>query len=223
MRVFQNKDSWVIEDYFDCSLVEEIKTIIQDNLNTLYKNKEGYSTTGKNSEQYWLIHQKDNFFVNDSRFYEFEKEYKKQILNRIKAADLFDEKKKEDIDLNHINAWSVIGEENSYHTMHCHNEGNFDGISTLVYLEVPETNVEDEPENDLFLATHVGPKNPYYYENTPTLDINPEVGKLLIFPDWVLHGTYPQTKGIRQTFNIDYRIVPANKKDKSKNFTYAYD
>lgn len=212
MRLFVNKSCWVINDYLDSSLVEVIKIIIQENLNNLSKNKEGYSTKGKNAEQYWLINQKDNFFVNDPRFYEFEKEYKNQISNRIKAADLFDEKRREDINLNCINSWSVIGEENSYHTMHCHNEGIFDGISTLVYLEVPETNIEDEPENNIFLATHVGPKNPYYYENTPTLSINPEVGKLLIFPDWVLHGTYPQTKGIRQTFNIDYRIVPANKK-----------
>ena len=220
MRVFENKNCWVIDDYLDSSLVEEIKTVIQDNLNNLYKNKEGYSTTGKNAEQYWLIHQKDNFFVNDSRFYDFEKEYKNQILNRIKAADLFDKEKEKYIDLKYINAWSVIGEENSYHTMHCHNEGSFDGISTLVYLEVPETNVEDEPENNIFLATHMRAKNPYYYENASSLSINPEVGKVLIFPDWVLHGTYPQTKGIRQTFNIDYKIVLTDKKDKPKNFLY---
>lgn len=220
MRVYENKNCWVIEDYLDLNFVQEIKLIIQENLNNLYKNKEGYSTTGKNAEQYWLVDKKSSFFISDSKFYKFEEEYKSQILNRIKAADLFDEKRKENIDLEHINAWSVIGEENSYHTMHCHNDGLFDGISTLVYLEVPETNVEDEPENNLFLATHVGPKNPFYYENTPSLNINPEVGKLLIFPDWILHGTYPQTKGIRQTFNSDYKIVPANKKDKSKNFSY---
>lgn len=218
MRFYQNKDFWIIEDYLDVNLVEKIKLIIQDNLNNLYKNKEGYSTTGKNSEQYWLIRQEDNLYVNDSRFYDFKKEYKNQVLNRIKAADLFDEKKKEDIDLNNNNAWSVIGEENSYHTIHCHNEGSFDGISTLVYLEVPETNVEDEPENNLFLATHVGPKNPYYYENAPYLNINPEVGKLLIFPDWVLHGTYPQTKGIRQTFNIGYKMKIKQEKPKSLNY-----
>jgi hypothetical protein len=218
MRVFQSKDCWVIVDYLDLNLVEEIKSIIQENLVNLYKKKEGYSTTGKNVEQYWLINKPDNFFTNDSRFYKFESEYKNQILNRIKAADLFDEKRKKNIDFKYLHAWSVIGEENSYHTIHCHNEGTFDGISTLVYLEVPETNVEDEPENNLFLATHVGPKNPYYYENTPYLNINPEVGKLLIFPDWVLHGTYPQTKGIRQTFNIDYRIVMKEEKSNSLNY-----
>jgi len=220
MKVFEGKNCWVIEDYLDNNLVSKIKTIIQENLSNLYKNKKGYSTTGKNAEQYWLISRDDNFFVNDSRFYEFEQEYKKQILNRIKSADLFDEKKKEDIDLNHLNAWSVIGEENSYHGVHFHNGGDFDGISTLVYLEVPETNIKYEPENNIFLVTDVGSKNPYYCKNTSFLDINPEVGKLLIFPDWVPHGTYPQTKGIRQTFNIDYEISHVNKKDKSKIFLY---
>lgn len=200
----QINESWIIHDYLDNTLVEEIKTIIQENLNNLYKNKKGYSTTGKNAEQYWLINQKEGFFVNDSRFYEFEKKYKNEIFNRIQSAGLFDKNEKKTIDLNYINAWSVVGEENSYHTVHCHNDGNFDGISTLVYLEVPETNCEDEKENNIFLATHVGPKNKFYYRNSNCVDINPEVGALLIFPDWVLHGTYPQTKGIRQTFNIDY-------------------
>jgi hypothetical protein len=207
MRIYQNKNCWIIEDYLNTSFVGEIKLIIQENLDNLYKNKEGYSTSGKNSEQYWLTHKKDGFFVNDSRFYKFEEEYKNQILNRIKSANLFDEKRKESIDLDYMNAWSIIGEENSYHTIHCHNEGIFDGISTLVYLEVPDTNIEDDPENNIFLATNVGPKNLFYYENSNCLSINPEVGKLLIFPDWVLHGTYPQTKGIRQTFNVDYHAI----------------
>ena len=215
MKVYENKNAWIIEDYLDVNLVEEIRTIIKDNLNNLYKNKEGYSTTGKNSEQYWLIHQGNNFFIGDLRFYHFEKEYKNQILNRIKAADLFDKNKK-DIYSKYINAWSVIGEENSYHTMHCHNGGIFDVISTLVYLEVPETNVKNESDNNIFLVTDLGPRNPFYNEEYPYISINPEVGKLLIFPGWVLHGTYPQTKGIRQTFNLDYglRLKENNKNNK---------
>ena len=154
-----------------------------------------------------------NLFVISSKKI---KKFKKLYSGSIKS--IFVKNKKENIDLKHDNAWSVIGEENSYHTMHYHNEGTFNGISTLVYLEVPETNVEDEPENNLFLATDVSPKNSCYYENSSYLNINPEVGKLLIFPDWVLHGTYPQTKGIRQTFNIDYHII--EKEKKSNKFFY---
>ena len=219
MRVYQNNDAWVIESYLDDDLIEEIKIVIQDNLDNLPKHKEGYSTQGKNAEQYWIIDRRKNFFIEDLRFFKFEKEYKKQILNLIKAANLFAEKKQEIIKLNSANAWTVIGEENSYHTIHCHNEGSFEGISTLVYLEVPETNVDDDPENSIFLATSVAPKNLFYYNNVSSLTINPQVGKLLIFPDWILHGTYPQTRGIRQTFNIDYRLA-LFEQDKIEKLSY---
>tara|TARA_B100000085_G_scaffold276027_1_gene294623 strand:- start:80 stop:739 length:660 start_codon:yes stop_codon:yes gene_type:complete len=218
MKVFQNKNSWIIEDYLDNDFLEEIKNIIEVNLNNLYKNKEGYSTTGKNAEQYWIVDQETNFSVSDSRFYKIEEEYKNQVCNRIIAADLLEKRLEEHINLMTCSAWTVIGEENSYHTMHDHGRV-YDGISTLVYLEVPETNVEDEPENDIFFSTHVGPRNQYYYENASVININPEVGKLLIFPNWVPHGTYPQTKGIRQSFNVDYKLV-ADEKNSLKKFSY---
>lgn len=218
MNVYQNECCWIIEDYLDINLVEKIKQIIQENLDNLYKKKEGYSTKGANVEQYFLTNSKNNFSINDSRFYEFEGEYRNQVFNRIKASDLFDKRREERTNLVPTGAWSVIGEENSYHMVHCHGEGNFDGISTLLYLEVPDTNIEDEPENNIFLITNIGPKNPYYHKNSPCQEINPEVGKLLIFPSWVLHGTYPQTKGIRQTFNIDYRIRLEEEKSKSLNY-----
>lgn len=220
MRVYQNNDSWVIESFLDDDLIEEIKIVIQDNLDNLPKHKEGYSTQGKNAEQYWIINRQNNFFIEDSKFFKFEERFRNKILNTIKASTLFDEEKQEKIKLNYVNAWTVIGEENSYHTMHCHNEGTFEGISTLVYLEVPETNKDDDPENNLFLATNIAPKNPYYHKNSSSLNINPEVGKLLIFPDWILHGTYPQTKGIRQSFNIDYTLATI-KEDKLEKLSYC--
>ena len=218
MNVYQNECCWIIEDYLDINLTEKIKRIIQENLDNLYKKKEGYSTKGANVEQYFLTNSENNFSINDSRFYEFEREYRNQVFNRIKASDLFDKRREERTNLVPVGVWSVIGEENSYHMVHCHSEGNFDGISTLLYLEVPDTNIEDEPENNIFLITNIGPKNPYYHKNSPCQEINPEVGKLLIFPSWVLHGTYPQTKGIRQTFNIDYRIRLEEEKSKSLNY-----
>ena len=29
----------------------------------------------------------------------------------------------------------------------------------------------------------------------------------LIFSNWIPHGTYPQTKGIRQTFNANFYMI----------------
>jgi hypothetical protein len=157
MKLFENQNCWVIEDYLDLNLISEIKIIIKENLDNLYKDKEGYSTTGKNSEQYWLVVGNKNFFTSDIRFYEFEKKYMNEILTRIKKAKLFCDKKEKDIKINPTNAWSVVGEEGSYHTIHNHNEGSFDGISTLVYLEVPETNCEKNPENKTYIVTNISP------------------------------------------------------------------
>ena len=112
-------------------------------------------------------------------------------------------------------AWTVIGEENSYHTMHDHGRV-YDGISTLVYLEVPETNVEDEPETIFSFPLTLKLRNQYYYENASVINSNPEVGKLLIF----LTGgrmEHIQTKGIRQSFNVDYKLV-ADEKNSLKIF-----
>jgi len=52
---------------------------------------------------------------------------------------------------------------------------------------------------------HTNPHNHNINESFPSfLHIDPKPGKILIFPHHVPHGTYPQTKGIRQTFNMDY-------------------
>ena len=117
MRVYQNNDSWVIESFLDDDLIEEIKIIIQDNLDNLPNYKEGYSTEGKNVEQYWIIDHQKKFFIEDSRFFKFEERYRNKILNTIKESTIFDPERQEKIKLNGLNAWTVIGGENSYHTI----------------------------------------------------------------------------------------------------------
>lgn len=206
MNINITKNSWIIEDYIDKSLLNEIKNIINENLTNLTKDKSGYSTSGDKSEQYWLINMKDGFYIDDSRFYEFEKKYREQILNRVKAADLLRERDGVEIFLKRSNAWTVIGDEGSYHTIHNHAENDTDTLTTVLYLEVPDTNSKDNPENNLYLVSDVGVESKLIYEHPGVIHINPEVGKLIIFPSWILHGTYPQTKGIRQSFNKDYAI-----------------
>ena len=217
MKIYKNYNNWVIEDQLNEELIKKINNLINENLSSLLKLKDGYSTTGKNAEQYWLI-KHDQFYFKNKNFEDIKIEYKSQILNKLKKSNILNQKIQENISLENKDCWSVIGEENSYHTPHFHNNGNFDGISTITYLKVPQTNVEDEPENNLFLLMNVDANNNFYYKNHKIIDINPVVGKLLIFPDWITHGTCPQSKGIRQTFNIDYHFTD---KKQNNNLNYA--
>ncbi len=213
MKIYENGDNWIIEDQLDKNLVKKIKNLVNLNLKDLLKLKKGYSTTGKNAEQYWLIKKDSNFYFKNKDFEDIKKEYKDNILNRLKKSNLLDENIK-NLDIDNKNSWSVIGEENSFHSAHFHNNGEFCGISTVLYLNIPESNVENSCENNLFLIMNSGPNNRFYLSNQKIIDINPKVGKLLIFPDWIIHGTYPQTKGIRQTFNIDYHFIFEEKNKK---------
>jgi hypothetical protein len=217
MKIYENGSNWVIEDQLDNKLVEKITNNINENLNNLLKFKEGLSTTGKNVEQYWLIKLDSNFYFKNKDFEDIKKKYKDNVLNRLKKSNLLNEKIK-NIDIVGGNTWSVIGEENSFHTTHSHNTIGINGVSTVLYLNVPESNVETSPENNLFLILNSGPNNRFYHSNPKVIQINPKIGKLLIFPNWIIHGTYPQTKGIRQTFNIDYQFTFEEKNKKNLKY-----
>ena len=205
MKLYDNGTNWILEDQLDDRLVGRITNNIKENLNNLPKLKEGYSTMGENVEQYWLIKKTSNFYFRNKDFEDIKKEYKDNVLNRLKKSNLLNEKLK-NLNISDRSSWSVIGEENSFHIAHSHNDGVFDGISTILYLNVPESNVENSCKNNLFLIMDSGPNNQLYNSSSNIIHVNPEVGKLLIFPSWIIHGTYPQSKGIRQTFNVDYQL-----------------
>lgn len=217
MKIYENGSNWIIEDELDTNLLKYLTEIIDKNLNNLPKNKNGYSTTGDNAEQYWIIKNGD-FFLDDENFKNIKHKYKDSILNRLKKAQLINDYTQDNGDIKEKNCWSVIGEKNSYHTPHFHNNGNYSGISTLVYLKVPEKNIENEPENNLYLIMNSGPNNKFYHNKPKFIMINPTVGKLLIFPDWIIHGTLPQSEGIRQTFNIDYQFI--HKRENNNTLKY---
>jgi hypothetical protein len=218
MKIYENGNNWIIEDQLNENLVKKINNLIDQNLNNLLILKDGYSITGKNSQQYWLM--KNDYFFKNKDFEDIKIECKSQILNRLKKSNLLNQKIKKNINLENNSCWSIIGEENSYHTVHSHENDcdNYNGISVIMYLKVPQTNTKDTPENNLFLLMNTNITNQYYYSNPQIITINPVVGKLLIFPVWVIHGTYPQSKGIRQTFNINYKVTY---KKQNNNLNYA--
>ena len=205
MEIIEYGKNWFIEDQLDNELLNDIKNFFDKNLEFLYKDKESYSTTGDNAEQYWIEKKgKIPFYYKNKEYEDIERKFREGIYGRLKAASLLKSEKTDDIQLQQSTAWTVIGEEGSYHTIHTHSDGRMEGISVVLYLNVPDSK---ENSNSIFLVLHTDHSSHFITQGCPsTYHVKPEVGKILIFPWNIPHGTYPQTKGIRQTFNVDYEF-----------------
>tara|TARA_B100000035_G_scaffold147784_1_gene126002 strand:+ start:117 stop:758 length:642 start_codon:yes stop_codon:yes gene_type:complete len=204
MKIIEYGNNWLIEDQLDNELLNDIKNFFDKHLDFLHSDKEGYSTTGDNAKQYWIEKIGENpFYYKNKEHEDIQRRLKKEIYGRLKAASLL---KIDNVGLKQNGAWTVIGQEGSYHTIHDHCEGRINGISIVLYLNVPEPK---HKSNSTFFVLRADPSSHLIKQTCPKIvNIAPDVGKILIFPPHILHGTYPQTKGIRQTFNVDYNIFP---------------
>ena len=209
MKIIEYGNNWFIEDQLDNELLNDIKNFFDKHIEFLYSDKENYSTTGKNAEQYWIqMKGEKNFHYKNKEYEDIERRFREGIYGRLKAASLL---KTDDIQLQQSTAWTVIGEEGSYHTIHNHTDGVMGGVSVVLYLNVPESE-HDNKSNSIFLVLHADPSSNFINQGCPSYyEVKPEIGKVLIFPYHIPHGTYPQTKGIRQTFNIDYQFYTKSK------------
>lgn len=103
---------------------------------------------------------------------------------------------------NLLNAWTVVGNEGSYHLVHKHGD-NEKHLSVVLYLSAPE-----------LIGYHM--KGEFYYflndkdNNIKYHTIQPEKGTLIVMPTTTLHGAYPQPKGRRQTLNLDFEVTDDN-------------
>ena len=186
----------------DWILVEKINMddvlFLKKSVSTLVRNfniescKHNKSTKGENAKQYDLFN-----YLHDPR-------YGIQLLNKIKfeiQKSLVRENKMDTHkQLNLKSAWTVLGYENSFHTIHRHNQRACNHIATIIYLSVPE--VVDSIRSGAFYAILQDSDK----ENFNFIHF-PKVGDILIFPNWVYHGTEPQAIGLRQTLNLDFEIV----------------
>ena len=98
-------------------------------------------------------------------------------------------------------AWSVALREGGHHVDHIHPEG---WISSAYYVDVPDGSGKDgwikfgEPAAPLNTALGHGPE----------FDIEPVAGRLVLFPSYLWHGTYPITgAATRLTLPVD--ILPS--------------
>ena len=103
-------------------------------------------------------------------------------------------------------AWYVEGNQNAYHRLHNHTQTKvgapmFDGLSCLLYLEVPDAKDTGE---FYFLIKH---DDGTIRKST----IMPKKGDMIVMPKTIFHGVYPQSSiGMRRTLNIDFNIYEKN-------------
>jgi hypothetical protein len=140
------------------------------------------STRGKKSKQYNLYNQKEKLI---------------DISNEI--IKIFKEKITANATYNLISSWTVIGKENSWHSCHKHNT-KINHLATVLYLDVPKK-INTHQSGDFFYFL-LKENNILEYNN-----IIPKLGDLIIMPIHIFHGAYPQSKGTRQTLNMDFEVI----------------
>jgi mRNA degradation ribonuclease J1/J2 len=155
---------YLIEKYISDKLTDDIKFTIDELVKTCSEPSWYKSTI--NGKDYAMIEKKDDL-KNIIKIYE-------RLLN--KKLDL-------------KNAWTVYGQEGTYHTIHRHaSTDKF--ICTVLFLD---TSGVSTPNGDFYAVL-----------NNTVYQYSPRKGDLLIFSSDVCHGTYPQVKGLRHTLNLDF-------------------
>jgi hypothetical protein len=197
-NIIECENNWIIFD--NLKNVSDLKNLIEDIDTTDYSE---YTTATGNSTQRSFTHSYSTWGppekIKGSGLWEEVKiKYEDIVKDLLVKYKKFDENHK---NLSIEIGWTVTGEEGSYHTIHEH--GN-DGVSVIVYTEVPKH--EDIFDNGMVYFVlqsdyHDGFMSPF--QRLPRF--SPEEGLILIFPSWVVHGTYPQKEGTRTTVSFDLK------------------
>jgi hypothetical protein len=175
------KEDWLLINVLNIDEIEnKVKEMIKIEKPISLDEK---STKGEKSKQYMLYdYFKDNEVLNN---------IKEEILKNLNYINIRGE-------LILKSAWTVFGYKGSYHTVHRHNN-KINHISTVFYLNVPKT--MQKSQNGNFYCFLNKENNIEYFS------YRPKKGDLIIMPVWILHGVYPQEKGLRQTLNLDFELV----------------
>ena len=133
----------------------------------------------------------------------------------------------ESFELSANDMWTIHSYAGDYNPMHDHGANTFVGLSSIVYLKVPEAiarlaDVEGGGTPDLTHASGACDGFTQFVWGThgvtdssllrpPTQQfIKPEVGKLMVFPNWLLHSVQPFFgEGERRTLSCNMDIVVA--------------
>ena len=134
------------------------------------------------------------------------KSLSKEIIKNIKIyLDKSDVKKIKEIKI--INLWVVRQLKNEYNPIHYH-EGQLSGVG---YLKIPK----DMNQNKLVKNKKFKTNGTIDFINGQTnflsksiYNLNPKLGDLLIFPNYLMHTAYPfNVNGERRSFSFNVKIL----------------
>lgn len=196
---------WLIEELIDDNKLNQIKKSISSTIkkNSLESRIFGKSCQG-NMKQYNLY----NFFDKNIAFF---------LQEKVRGCLVEHNLIMPDTSLTLTNCWTCIGYKNSYHIAHNHTLTRPGGtirveprvVSATLYLSSPLKEGDcSNPTSENHSKMHDSIAGFFYFFTKPHLInlVMPEVGKLIIFPSWIVHGTYPQISGKRQTLNLSFEL-----------------
>lgn len=96
-------------------------------------------------------------------------------------------------------AWSVRLSRGGYHSNHVHPLG---WISSALYITLPD----DTGQKDAGMLTLGEPQAQLRLGMGPTKMVEPKLGRLVLFPAWMWHGTRPFGSGERMTVAFDLAL-----------------
>ena len=130
------------------------------------------------------------------------KELIKNIKNYLKKSDV---KKINEIKI--INLWVVRQFKNEYNPIHYH-DGQLSGVG---YLKIPKNMNQNKLVKNKKIKTNGtidfinGQKN---FLSKSIYNLNPKLGDLLIFPNYLMHTAYPfNVNGERRSFSFNAKIL----------------
>ena len=134
------------------------------------------------------------------------KNLSKELIKNIKSyLDRSGEKKIKDIKI--INLWVVRQFKNEYNPVHYH-EGQLSGVG---YLKIPKNMNQNKLVKNKKIKTNGtidfinGQKN---FLSKSIYNLNPKLGDLLIFPNYLMHTAYPfNVDGERRSFSFNAKIL----------------
>ena len=138
-----------------------------------------------------------NFFIKKNLSKELKKNIKKYLIKS-------EVSRIQDIQI--MNVWVIKQFKNEYNPMHYH-EGQVSGVG---YLRIPKNMNQNKMVANKKIKTNGtidfvnGQKN---FLSKSIYNLNPKVGDLLIFPNYLMHAAYPfNVDGERRSFSFNAKI-----------------